>query len=200
MELTGSSLVQIIHASNVGLYPEKISDGDAEDLAHAFPKTATRGGSVKGLIQQDKFSVQLGACSIKHSLVGKSPVKGVKDLWTRLAASARDMNAVEHLRKASMHIYMYLFPWSDDVRTELGFCVFCPPRTGTIAAISQCEWHAPWYHAPQIREHEKMAQRLLESCEKLHQRIMAHSAMTDCLQCIGFVFDVMWSKIRAIRR
>lgn len=117
--LPGSFLVQLIHASQVGLHMGRLSKDEAEDLQDAFPKTTTRGESIEDLIQQNKFFVRLDACSLKDAWIGEGPVENVSDLWTRLATSARGMSGIRDLRQASIPIPMYLFPWDDTVRTEL---------------------------------------------------------------------------------
>lgn len=112
----------------------------------------------------------------------------------RLATSARGMTGIRDLRKEDLStpIFMYLFPWQDNMRTELEYRVYCPPKTGKIAAISRYKWHAQWYHADAtISEASGLAQRLAKSCEKLHAETIVHSAMTDLLKSRGFVFDVV---------
>ena len=193
IQLPGSFLVQLIYASQVGLHLGRVSEGDAEDLADAFPKTTVRGDTLEDLIQRGKFFTRLDTCSLKDAILGKGPIQTVGDLWMRLATSARGMTGIRDLRKhdPSMPVYVYLLPWKDDMKTELEYRVYCPPLTGKIAAISQYKWHAPWYHAASARpEQEGIAQRLLENCEVLHQKIMAHPAMTDKLKSQGLVFDV----------
>ena len=177
--LSGSFLVQLIHASQVGLHMGRLSKDEAEDLQDAFPKTTTRGESIEDLIQQNKFFVRLDACSLKDAWIGEGPVENVSDLWTRLATSARGMSGIRDLRQASIPIHMYLFPWDDTVRTELEYRVYCPPSTGKIVAISQYKWHAPWHHSDTKQDFEGIAKRLFVSCEKLHRKIVAHPSMTD---------------------
>ena len=64
-----------------------------------------------------------------------------------------------------MPIDMYLFPWREDMRTELEHRVYCPPplaqgndsgksAEAEISAISQYSWHTPWYHATSESKHE----------------------------------------------
>lgn len=189
--LPGKFLVQLIHASQVGVHLGRISADDAEDLADTFPKVTIRGDIIEDLVQKNKFFVRLDACSLKDALIGEGPVKSTTDLWTRLATSARGMTGLKDLRKAGMPINMYLFPWDETLRTDLEYRVFCPPDMGKIAAISQYEWHARWYHADVKEEHESIPDRLLNSCKRLHQKIVAHPAMTEVLGSRGFVFDVV---------
>ena len=193
--LPGSFLVQLIHVSQVGIRLGRISNDDAEDLHDSFPKITMRGDSVEDLIQNQKqrLFVRLDACSLKDSLIGAGPVKSISDLCSRLATSARGMRGIQDLRDASIPICLYLFPWDDTIQTELEYRVYCPPKTGKIAAISQYRWHAPWYHAQaqQQQEHERIAKRLLKGCEEIHRKIVAHSSMTDMLRSNGFVFDVV---------
>lgn len=149
IRLPGSFLIQLIHASKVGLQMGRISSGDAEDLAEAFPKSTTGGSTLEDLIKSKRFFVRLDTCSLKDAIIGKGPVQSVQDLWMRLATSARGMAGIrdQRLHDPSTPVYMYLFPWKDDMKTELEYRVYCAPPTGKIAAISQYKWHAPWYHA-----------------------------------------------------
>lgn len=165
IQLPRSLLVQLIYASQVGPHLGQVSEGDAEDLADAFPKTTVRGDALEDLIHHSKFFTRLDTCSLKDTILGKGPIQNVGDLWMRLATSARGVTGISDLRKhdLSMLVYVYLLPWKDDMKTELEYRVYCPPPTGKIAAISQCKWHAPWYHAASARpEQEGIAQRLLE--------------------------------------
>ena len=192
IQLPGSFVVQLIYASQVGLHLGRVSAGDAEDLADAFPKKTVRGDSLKNLIQ-GKFFTRLDTCSLKDAIIGEGPIRSVRDLWMRLATSARGMTGIRDLRKhdSSMPLFMYLLPWKHGMKTDLEYRIYCAPPTGKIAAISQYKWHAPWYHAARTRsEQEGIIQRLHEGCKVLHQKIMAHPAMIEKLKSRGFVFDV----------
>ena len=193
IRLPGTFLVQLIHASKLGLQMGRISKDDGEDLAKAFPKLTTSGTNLKNLIKTKRFFVRLDTCSLKDAMIGKGPVQSVQDLWMRLATSARGMAGIRdlNLHDLSTPIYMYLFPWNDNIKTELEYRVYCAPPAGKIAAISQYTWHAPWYHASAARlDQEAIANRLLENCRAQHQKIMGHPAMTEALRNQGFVFDV----------
>ena len=193
IRLPGSFLIQVIHASNVGLQMGSISEDDGEDLAVAFRRKTTGGSTLEDLIKIKRFFVRLDTCSLKDAIIGKGPIQSVQDLWMRLATSARGMAGIRDLRSDDplTPIYMYLFPWKDDIKTELGYRVYCAPPTGKIAAISQYKWHAPWYNASAAKkDQEAIANRLLESCQVLHQEIMGHPAMTEILRNRGIVFDV----------
>ena len=94
IRLPGTFLVQLIHASQVGLQMGRVAQDDAEDLADAFPKRTTRGGDLNILVRDNRFSARLDTCSLKDALVGQGYIKNVKDLWTRLATSARGMSGI----------------------------------------------------------------------------------------------------------
>ncbi|CAF9939476.1 hypothetical protein IMSHALPRED_001364 [Imshaugia aleurites] len=194
--LPGKFLVQLIHASRVGLQLGRISADDAEDLADTFPKLTIRGDCIEDLIQKNRFFIRLDTCSLKDAIIAEGSVQSTTDLWTRLATSARGMTELKDLRKAGMPIYMYLFPWDDMLQTDFEYRVYCPPDMGKIAAISQYKSHAPWYHADVQEEHERIADRLLKNCEKLHEKIVAHPAMTELLGSRGFVFDVVADPVK----
>lgn len=59
IQLPGAFLVQLMHASQVGLQLGHVPQDDAEDLAHAFPTTTTRGDSTANLIAYNKYFVRL---------------------------------------------------------------------------------------------------------------------------------------------
>ena len=182
----------------------RLAADDAEDLADAFPKTTVGGADLKELVRDNKFFARLDTCSLKDALIGDGYIKDVNDLWTRLATSARAMSGIRSLRDldTSMPVYIYLFPWRTDMRTELEYRVYCPPpyagekdsaksAEAKISAISQYCWHKAWYHASANGEYESIVHSLLKSCQALHKRIMAHPSMTDHLKSRGFVFDVI---------
>lgn len=97
IQLPGSFLVQLIYASRVGLQMGHLAKDDTEDLADAFPKTTIRGDDLEELVHDDKFFVRLDTCSLKDALIGEGYIKDIKDLWTRLATSARGMSGVRSL-------------------------------------------------------------------------------------------------------
>lgn len=205
IQLPGTFLVQLVYASKVALQMCHLAKDDAEDLADAFPRTTIRGDDLDELLRgSENFFVRLDTCSLKDALVGNGYIKDVQDLWTRLATSARGMSGIRSLRDSdmSMPVYVYLFPWREGMRTELEYRVYCPPllaggigprksAEAKISAISQYNWHTPWYHSSANNEHQNIAQRLLKSCQVLHKEIMAHPAMTEQVKSRGFVFDVI---------
>ena len=97
VQLPGSFLGQLIHASQVGLQMGLLAEDDAEDLADAFPKTTTRGDDLKELVRDNRFFARLDTCSLKDALIGDGYIKNVKDLSTRLATSARGMSGIRSL-------------------------------------------------------------------------------------------------------
>ena len=131
--LPGTFLVQIIHASKLGLQMGRVSKYDGEDLAEAFPKLTTSGSNLENLIRTNRFFVRLDTCSLKDAMIGKGPVQSVQDLWMRLATSARGMTGIRdlNLHDLSTPIYMYLFPWNDNIKTELEYRVYCAPLQAT---------------------------------------------------------------------
>ncbi|KAL6715365.1 hypothetical protein ACLMJK_007631 [Lecanora helva] len=191
ISLPGKFLVLLFNVSSIGIRLGKISEDDAEDLEVTFPTATTRGDSIEDLIKNQRYFVRLDTCSLKDALLGSGPLKDTKDMWMRLTTSERGMRGISDLRQASIPIQMNLFPWDDTLRIELEYRVYCPPPAGKIAAISQYQWHSPWYHFREEQNHQDIAQRLLESCEKLHQSIINHPSMTVSLKVRGFTFDVV---------
>lgn len=194
IELPKTFLNQATHASRLGLYMGRLSVSDTEDLADLFPVTTTEGLSVEDVLQRRRLFARLDTCSLKDALIGEGPIKDVRDIWTRLATSARAVAGIRDLRAHddAKPIYLYLFPWKDEMKTEHEYRVFCAPEKGKISAISQYKWNAPWYHANRPKcEQEDIARRIFIRCRELHRRIMDHSAMTEDLNKRGFVFDVV---------
>ena len=194
IKLPGSFLTTLVRAFAVGIYMGRINASDAEDLEETFPRTTTRGINIAELLQNGRYFVRLNTCSLKDAFAGGTgPVTSVKQLWTRLATSHRAHNGVMSMRAfdISAPIYLYLFPWDDDLRTELEYRVFCSPGGGRIAAISQYKWHDRWYHADKsLDEQRKIAKRVLEGTEVIHRQLMGHPAMTHELRNAGYTFDV----------
>lgn len=196
---------QVLRASTVGLIMGRLATSDEEDLKESFPQTTTDGTMLDNLVslnQTNKFFVRMDPCSLKDAVIGHGPVKNVKDLWTRLATSARGTTGLASLRKtaSSSHhllaeeqpIYMYLLPWRESMNTRLEYRVFCAPGgSGKISAISQYCWHKPWYHALESDEkQEQVVQKVWRGVQDIHAKIMAHSAMSESLKERGFSFDV----------
>ena len=194
IKLPGSFLAVLITAQAVGIRMGRINASHAEDLEETFPKTTTNGINIAELLQSRKYFVRLNTCSLKDAIAGGTgPVTSVEQLWTRLATSPRAHNGITSMRAYDMSapIYLYIFPWDDNLRTELEYRVFCPPGAGRIAAISQYKWHARWYHADKsLGEQRKVAERVLEGAETLHRQTLEHPAMTEELRSAGYTFDV----------
>lgn len=76
-------------------------------------------------------------CSLKDAVIGQGPVKNVRDLWTRLATSARGTTGIASLlstESSSLHpvaeeqpVYIYLLPWRETMNTSLEYRVICAP-------------------------------------------------------------------------
>lgn len=197
---------QVLRASAVALIMGRLATSDEEDLSESFPQTTTDGTMLDSLFSQNqtkKFFVRMDPCSLKDAVIGQGPVKNVKDLWTRLATSARGTTGIASLRSiesTSQHhvaeeqpVYMYLLPWRETMNTSLEYRVFCAPGgSGKISAISQYSWHKPWYHAFESDEKQiQVVQKVWRGVQDIHAEIMAHGAMSESLKERGFSFDVL---------
>lgn len=196
---------QVLRASTVALIMGRLATTDEEDLSESFPQTTTDGTLLDSLFSQNqtkKFFVRMDPCSLKDAVIGQGPVKNVKDLWTRLATSARGTTGItslmttvsssHHLLVEEQPVYMYLLPWRESMNTSLEYRVFCAPgSSGKISAISQYSWHKPWYHALESDENqEQVVQKVWRGVQDIHAKIMAHSSMSERLKETGFSFDV----------
>lgn len=196
---------RVLRASTVALIMGRLATSDEEDLSESFPKTTTDGillDSLFSQVQTKKFFVRMDTCSLKDAVIGRGPVNNVKDLWTRLATSARGTTGIASLRStelSSQHavaeeqpVYMYLLPWREAMNTSLEYRVFCAPGGfGKISAISQYSWHKPWYHAFESDEKQmQIVQKVWRGIQDIHAEIMAHSAMSESLKERGFSFDI----------
>lgn len=194
IELPGSFLAVLCSAFAVGIYMGRINASDAEDMEACFPKTTTRGIDISQLLQAGRYFMRLNTCSLKDAVAGgKGPVTSAQQLWTRLATSQRGCSGVMAMRAydISAPICLYLFPWDENMRTELEYRVFCPPYTERIAAISQYKWHERWYHANESTlDQQEVAKRVLNGGEAIHRQLMDHPAMTEELKRSGFTFDI----------
>ena len=194
IKLPGSFLAILCSAFAVGIYMGRINASDAEDMEACFPETTTRGIDISQLLQTGRYFMRLDTCSLKDAVAGgKGPVTSVQQLWTRLATSHRGCSGVMAMRAYDIFapIYIYLFPWDDNMRTELEYRVFCPPNAGRVAAISQYKWHDRWCHADESKSEQwTIAKRILNGAEAIHRQLTDHPAMTDELKRSGFTFDI----------
>ena len=195
IELPRPFLTQILFASHVGLYMGRLSESDIEDLREGFPKTTARGFALASLFAGgQKFFPRLDTCSLKDALAGKGPVGEVEEIWMRLATSARGIHGIRALREDDPpgSIYLYLFPWKNNMEPEREYRVFCPPKSLRVAAISQYKWTEPWCYAP-IPGQDRVLRthKIAAGIDAIHQRIIKHPAMTEQLKETGFSFDVI---------
>lgn len=194
IKLPGSFLAVLCSAFAIGIYMGRINASDAEDMEACFPKTTTRGIDISQLLRTGRYFVRLDTCSLKDAVAGgKGPVTSAQQLWTRLATSHRGCSGVMAMRAydISAPIYLYLFPWDDNMRTELEYRVFCPPYSERIAAISQYRWHDRWQHADESTPDQRtVAERVLNGAEAIHRQLIDHPAMTEELKRSGFTFDI----------
>ena len=118
----------------------------------------------------------------------------VEELWTRLATSMRACNGIKALRAIDERasVYLFLFPWNEEIRTEKEYRVFCPPTDwGRISAVSQYKWHEPWAHAGKdVEEQREIVERVWKGIKEVYERLMRCEAMTERLRRSGFTFDV----------
>ncbi|KAG8529619.1 uncharacterized protein KY384_006256 [Bacidia gigantensis] len=192
--LPRSFLLFLKHASESALLTGRVPEADAEELADLFPTSTIRGKNIAALIQKTKYFARLDTCSLKDAIVGEGPIKNVKDIWTRLATSSRGMMGIRDIRNADPEsdVYLWLFPWNENIQTRFEYRVFCCPPEGEMVAVSQYQWHSKWYHGEKKRqEQHDIAERLVMNCQVVHDQIMEHSAMTEEIRESGFVFDVV---------
>ena len=200
--LPGGFLVLLNNARQVLTSTTTVSSDDEEDLAEYFPKISATGFAIDELLANANFFVRLDMCSLKDARSGTGPVKSVKDIYMRLATSARAAAGIDDLRKANLPVTIYLIPWDFTIQPELEYRVFCPSFVSgdsnagkcvnRIAAISQYRWFEPWIHREQSNEEQHyIIKKLLRNCQGLHQRIIGHSAFSKLLASRGFTFDVV---------
>ena len=202
IRLPGSFLVLLKNARQVLASTTTVSSDDEEDLAEYFPKISATGFAIDELLANANFFMRLDMCSLKDARSGTGPVKTVKDIYRRLATSARAAAGIDDLRKANLPVTIYLMPWDLTIQPELEYRVFCPPSVSgdsdmgkcvnRIAAISQYRWFEPWIHREKSNEEQHyVTMKLLQSCQGLHQRIVGHPAFSKLLASRGFTFDVV---------
>ncbi|KAL8834498.1 MAG: hypothetical protein Q9170_003733 [Blastenia crenularia] len=196
IELSRSFLAQCLVMSRAAAIMGQLPSNaeDLEFLAESFPKETVKGIDVDQLLQTQRLFVRLDTTSLKDTLQGSGSVKSSKDIWTRLATSARGAAGIEALVNdpGRRPVCLYLIKWDDNMRTDLEYRVFCVPRKGKISAISQYKWHAQWYHAHESLEKQyEIAQRVYDNAKTIHQQIMLHPAMTEQMKNRGFVFDIV---------
>ncbi|KAL8998661.1 MAG: hypothetical protein Q9169_002322 [Polycauliona sp. 2 TL-2023] len=194
MQLPKTFVSQVLLASQVALIRGYVSDCNAEDLAELFPRRTLGGMDIEKLLQEGKYFPRLDTCSLKDAIIGQGPVRDSKDLWTRLATSSRGVSGMRAMRDSfpESAVYLYLIKWNNKMRTDLEYRVFCAPGSGKIAAISQYEWHSPWYHAKEsMGRRKEIAEQVFDGAKAIHRRLMAHDAMAEDRRERGFVFDII---------
>ncbi|KAL8706520.1 MAG: hypothetical protein Q9201_000452 [Fulgogasparrea decipioides] len=204
--LPGGFLALLGEVSEVALIKTRLPADDDDDLAAYFRKRTLTGQDIEDVVREARLFVRMDPCSLKDAMSGgDGPVKDVRELYTRLATSARGMAGVNDLRRAGLPVVMYLFPWDESMRTDLEYRVFCPPplrydgpreekrvNDKGIAAISQYRWHEPWFHRDKSSaEQAAIAERLVQHCQELFDEIVTHPAMTPAIRERGFSFDVV---------
>lgn len=192
--LPGPFLTLLFTTCRIGLNLGRVAHDDIDDLVSTFPKETANGHDISELLQGQKFFARLDTCSLKDAIIGQGPITSIRDLCIRLATSARATKGLRDLRhgKPGYPSSLFLFPWRDEVRTELEYRVFCPPGA-RIAAISQYRWHHPWYHRDaSADEHVGIAEKLVHGCGELYDQILKHAIEErDEVTQSGFVFDVV---------
>ncbi|MDI1487593.1 MAG: hypothetical protein OHK93_006863 [Ramalina farinacea] len=177
-----------------GLSLGRVNRDDMRDLVSYFPMKSANGCDIVALLQGQKILARLDTCSLKDAIIGQGPIKNISDICARLATSARGTKGLRDLRegKPGYPCSLFLFPWRDEIRTELEYRVFCPPGT-RIAAISQYRWHQPWYHHDaSTHDQLEIATKLVHGCEELYDQIIKHAGdERDEVTENGFVFDVV---------
>ena len=194
ISLPGPFLMILFSTIRVGLSVGRVVEDDINDLVSCFPKTTTKGCDIVALLERQSFFARVDTCSLKDAIIGQGPITDIRDICTRLATSARATKGLRDLRegKPGYPSSLFLFPWRDEIRTELEYRVFCPPGAG-IAAISQYRWHQRWYHRDaSTHEQVEIANKLVHACEELYDQILEHAGdERDEVTENGFVFDVV---------
>lgn len=75
----------------------RLATTHGEDLSESFPRTPSDGTLLDSLLSENqtkKFFVRMDLCILKDAVIGQGPVKNVKDLWIRLATSARGTTGI----------------------------------------------------------------------------------------------------------
>lgn len=72
------------------------------------------------------------------------------------------------------------------MKPKLEYHVFCQPIHSEIAAIFQYRWFEPWYYSSLPQQgRASVPEKIVEGIKAIHQRIMAHPAMTEQLKGKG---------------
>jgi hypothetical protein len=80
IQLSDSFLAQLIYGSKVGLHLTQKSEGEAENLADAFPRTTVRVDSLEDLTQKCQSFTMLDTCSLYDAIIERGPVRDTRDL------------------------------------------------------------------------------------------------------------------------
>ncbi|KAI9718520.1 MAG: hypothetical protein M1812_003971 [Candelaria pacifica] len=173
--LSPTYVSMLLHASKLGLWMNRISESDAEDLALLFPKQTTKGLPTADLFEvpssapPQQYFLRLDVCSPKDGFQGTLPVTSAKDIYTRIATSPRAMTGIRELLATDppTPITLYLLPFNTNISPIHEYRVFCPPHHGAdISAISQYRWWATYYLTDE-RKARKVAQHVLNGARRI---------------------------------
>ena len=206
--LPGPLLDFLLQAETPALTLGSIPDSIAEEIALLFPKKTSRNDKIEEMLNQASYFPRLDTCNLKDAVLASpgssptGPVKDVKDLWTRLASSARALRSIQDLHGDDDNtnnnnnnnpirpLSLFLFPFREEIHPTLQYRCFCSPPRGDLVAISQYNGHQTWHYGTKsLLEQKKIVIKIIEYASKLHERII--SRMTKEIEQRGFVFDVV---------
>lgn len=174
----------------------------------------TAGTPISGLFAKSSsgdsraFFTCISNCSLKDSSykptygasrnisLGSGPLREMQQLWQRIATSARALEGIKDLRAANLPVNLFLMPWNNEIQPLREYRVFCAPRGGAIAAVSQYRWFETWMRLEEgLEAMSKMktsAATILGGIQNVHQRLMAHPEVCNSgMKDAGFTFDVV---------
>ncbi len=195
----------LLHASKLGLWMNRISESDAEDLELLFPKQTTGGIPTADLfdppasVPPRQYFLRLDVCSPKDGFQGTLPVTSAKDVYTRIATSPRAMTGIRELQSTDppTPITLYLLPFNPSITPTHEYRVFCPPHHGAeISAISQYRWWDTYYIANEEKA-RRVARIILNGAQRILVEIKRSEGWRiwgERLEEEGFIFDVRYSE------
>ncbi|KAF1981662.1 hypothetical protein K402DRAFT_457865 [Aulographum hederae CBS 113979] len=190
----------------------EVRSSTKEELAGDFPLRTVEGKRMEEVFGSGKkYFVRLDTCNLKDAMelpgkgvwgrdvkVGHLPLISSEQIWQRIVTSERGVEGIDCLGNVGDLVFVYLFPWREEVGKGTEFWVFCPPLLGDLAAISQYKWLEALdlelgSDSEGGRREERLrnwAEELWKGVKEVHGRIMDHPNMTDDLKESGFTFDV----------
>ncbi|XXH01263.1 hypothetical protein Hte_007617 [Hypoxylon texense] len=162
--------------------------------------------------------MRLEACSAKDGnqiVPGRLSLNSVADIILQLVTSSRARNALANIlspdpsgsltefKTDPEQFELFFLPFNSRMQSAREYRVFCPPVDSSanihISAISQYEWHKPWFFASVSEDNARqIAQEITTKCDEIlaeiRNELVTPNEMDRYLLTQGFTFDDLFDE------